>query len=74
VEDGHNLRTKVVYDYLLEEMWLAGITKVYVVLRERKWDIPADFGDGKMLDVHLAYLMMDLSFGVPYTLDQACPL
>jgi glucose-1-phosphate thymidylyltransferase len=42
-------------------------------LRESKWDIPAYFGDGKMLDMNLAYLMMDLPYGVPYTLDQAYP-
>ena len=54
-------------------MRLAGVTKVYVVLREGKWDIPAYLGDGTMLDMHLAYLMMHLPFGAPYTLDQAYP-
>jgi len=54
-------------------MRLAGITKAYIVLREGKWDIPAYFGDGTMLDMHLAYLMMRLPFGVPYTIDQAYP-
>ena len=42
-------------------------------MRKGKWDIPAYFGDGKMLDMNLAYLMMDLPYGVPYTLDQAYP-
>ena len=67
------LRPKVVSHYLLETMRLAGVTKVYIVLRNGKWDIPSYFGDGKMLDMHLAYLMMGLPFGVPYTLDQAYP-
>jgi len=67
------LRPKVVSHYLLEKMRLAGITKVYIILRKGKWDIPAYFGDGKILDMHLAYLMMDLPLGVPYTLDQAYP-
>lgn len=67
------LRPKVVSHYLLEKMRLASITKAYIILRKGKWDIPAYFGDGKMLDMHLAYLMMDLPFGVPYTLDQAFP-
>ena len=66
-------RPKVVCHYLLEKMRLAGVAKAYVILREGKWDIPAYFGDGKMLDMNLAYLMMDLPFGVPYTLDQAYP-
>ena len=47
--------------------------KAYIILREGKWDIPAYFGDGKSLNMHLAYLMMGLPFGVPYTLDQAYP-
>ncbi len=71
VGQGGSLRPKVVSHYLLEKMRSANITNAYIILREGKWDIPAYFGDGKMLDMHLAYLMMDLPFGVPYTLDQA---
>jgi glucose-1-phosphate thymidylyltransferase len=67
------LQTKVVSHYLLEKMRLAGITKAYVVLRPGKWDIPAYFGDGSNLNMHLAYLMMRSPLGVPYTLDQAYP-
>lgn len=67
------LRPKVVSHYLLERMRAAGIKKAYIILRRGKWDIPAYFGDGKIADMHLAYLMMDLPFGVPFTLDQAYP-
>jgi glucose-1-phosphate thymidylyltransferase len=73
LEDGRSLRPKVVCNYLLEKMRLAGITKVYIVLRQGKWDIPAYLGDGTMLGMNLAYLMMHLPFGAPYTLDQAYP-
>lgn len=73
VEGGHELRPKVACHYLLERMRLAGTRKAYVILREGKWDIPAYLADGKMIDMNLAYLMMDLPFGVPYTLDQAYP-
>ena len=73
VEQGRSLRPKVVCHYLLEQMRMAGITKVYIVLRQGKWDIPAYLGDGTMLGMHLAYLMMHLPFGAPYTLDQAYP-
>ena len=73
VDASGNLRPKVVCHYLLEKMRLAGTTKAYIILRKSKWDIPAYFGDGKMVDMHLAYLMMDVPFGVPYTLDQAYP-
>ncbi|MBM0743707.1 dTDP-glucose pyrophosphorylase [Phormidium sp. CLA17] len=66
-------RPKVVCHYLLEQMRLAGITKTYFILRSGKWDIPAYFGDGAMVEMHLGYLLMGLSYGVPYTLDQAFP-
>lgn len=64
-------RPKVVCQYLLEKMRSAGVTNAYVVLREGKWDIPAYFRDGSRLDMNLAYLMMGLPFGVPYSIDQA---
>jgi glucose-1-phosphate thymidylyltransferase len=72
VEDG-SLRPKVVCHYLLEKMRLAGVRKAYIILREGKWDIPAYLGDGSMLDMRLAYLMLGLPYGAPYTLDQAYP-
>ena len=34
------LRPKVACHYLLEKMSLAGIGKVYIILRKGKWDIP----------------------------------
>ncbi|KPL25207.1 MAG: dTDP-glucose pyrophosphorylase [Anaerolineae bacterium SM23_84] len=73
VEEDRSLRPKVVCHYLLEKMRLAGIIRAYIVLREGKWDIPAYLGDGTMLDMHLAYLMMRLPFGAPYTINQAYP-
>ena len=73
VDESGTLRPKVVCHYLLERMRLAAITKAYMIIREGKWDIPGYLKDGKMLNMHLAYLMMDLPFGVPYTLDQAYP-
>jgi glucose-1-phosphate thymidylyltransferase len=69
----HSPKPKVVSQYLLEKMRLAGVTKAFIVLRRGKWDIPAYFGDGAMLDMHLAYLMMRLPYGVPYTVNQAYP-
>jgi glucose-1-phosphate thymidylyltransferase len=67
----HAARPKAVSHYLLEKMRAAGISKAYIVLRAGKWDIPAYFGDGSILDMRLAYLMLGLPFGVPFTLDQA---
>ncbi|MCS6814486.1 MAG: sugar phosphate nucleotidyltransferase [Cyanobacteria bacterium] len=68
-----SLRPKVASHYLLEKMRLAGITRAYFILRSGKWDIPAYFGDGTLLTMHLGYLIMNLPYGVAYTLDQAYP-
>jgi glucose-1-phosphate thymidylyltransferase len=67
------LRPKVISHYLLEKMRQAGITRAYIILRNGKWDIPAYYGDGSMVDMHLAYLLMGRPYGPPYTLDQARP-
>ena len=66
-------RPKVACHYLLEKMRLAGISQAYVILRKGKWDIPAYLGEGKIVDMNLAYLIIDASDGPPYTLDQAFP-
>jgi len=71
--DECDFRPRVVSHYLLESLRIADIKRAYIILRKGKWDIPAYFGDGKMLDIHLGYLLMDLPYGVPYTLDQAYP-
>jgi glucose-1-phosphate thymidylyltransferase len=73
IDKENGLRAKVVSQYLLDKMRLAQINKAFFILRKGKWDIPSYFGDGNMLNMHIAYLMMNLPFGVPYTLDQAYP-
>jgi glucose-1-phosphate thymidylyltransferase len=62
---------KVVSQYLLEHMQRAGVRQVYMILRSGKWDIPAYYGDGSQLHLQLAYLMMQLPYGTPFTLDHA---
>jgi len=66
-------RPKAICYYLLDKMRLAGVHTAYIILRAGKWDIPAYLRDGKMLGMHLAYLIMDVPFGVPFTIDQAFP-
>lgn len=68
-----SLRPKVVSHYLIESMRLAGIQKVFMILRPGKWDIPSYFGDGAIADINLGYLTVHLPYGVPFTLDQAYP-
>jgi glucose-1-phosphate thymidylyltransferase len=69
-EDG---RPKVVSHFLLERMRRAGIEEAFFILREGKWDIPAHFKDGALVDMRLGYLIVTLPYGAPYTLDQAYP-
>ncbi len=64
---------KPVSSYLLESMQKAGIEKVYIIIREGKWDIPQYYGDGSALKLSIGYLLMGLPFGTPFTLDQAFP-
>jgi glucose-1-phosphate thymidylyltransferase len=67
------LKPKVVSHFLLEGIRRAGVEKAYIILRPGKWDLPDYFKGGSMIDLSLGYLVTDLPFGVPYTLDQAYP-
>jgi glucose-1-phosphate thymidylyltransferase len=67
------LRPKVAAHYLLEKMRLAGAEKAYFILSKGKWDIPAYFGNGSMVNIAIGYLITDLTHGVPFTLDSAFP-
>ena len=64
---------KVAGQYLLERMRQASADRIFVVIRESKWDIPAYFGDGSDLGVPMGYLMMDHPYGVSFTINQAFP-
>jgi glucose-1-phosphate thymidylyltransferase len=72
--DGHaQLRPKVVSQYLLDNMFRAGASKVWIILGRGKWDIMHYYGDGQHFGGRIAYLLMDKLWGMPYTLDQAYP-
>lgn len=73
VQSADRLSPKVVSHYLLERMQVAGAKKAFLIVRPGKWDIPAYFGDGSALGMHLAYLTVHVADGVPYTLNQAYP-
>lgn len=64
-------RPKVAAQYLLENFKLAGVQNTFIILRKGKWDIPDYFGGGESLGLNLAYIMMNLPHGAPYTLDAA---
>lgn len=73
-DDLHILkRPKAICEYLLEPMRKSGVRKAYISFRNGKWDIPAYLGSGGLFDMQLAYIITELPFGVPYTLDSAFP-
>lgn len=65
--------SKVVSSYLLEHMQEAGTERIYMVIREGKWDIPSYFNRQKLLDVNLAYLVTGMTESTPHTADFAYP-
>jgi len=73
VDRKDQVKPKVVSQYLLEKYKAAGIRKCYFILRKGKWDIPQYYGDGDIINMDIAYLMMNLPHGHPFTLDQAFP-
>jgi glucose-1-phosphate thymidylyltransferase len=73
VDKKNTLHPKTSMQYLLENMRSGGADSVYVVIKKGKWDIPSYFIDGSQMNLHLAYLMMGLPFGPPFTIDQAYP-
>ncbi|MBA2350393.1 MAG: dTDP-glucose pyrophosphorylase [Burkholderiales bacterium] len=70
---GGERRPKVVAQYLIEKMQLAGASRIYIVLRSGKWDIADYFGDGSRLGLSIAYLLVDEPYGPPFTANQATP-
>ncbi len=70
-EKNNKLIPKVVSSYLLDSYKIGGAENVYVIIKNGKWDIPAYFKDGKEHHLNMAYLMADLPYGVPFTINQA---
>jgi glucose-1-phosphate thymidylyltransferase len=66
-------KPKVLMSCLLEKMRRASIHNAYVIIKKGKWDIPDYFGDGSEYGINIGYLIQNLPYGVPYTLDQAFP-
>lgn len=63
----------VISSNLIHYYKLASINDIFFIIRKGKWDIPDYYGDGTALGVNIGYLMMNLSYGTPFTLNQAYP-
>jgi glucose-1-phosphate thymidylyltransferase len=70
-EQTGDLRPTVASQHLFAKLERAGVECAYVILRDGKWDIPAYLGDGHVVGVHLAYVVITDSIGPPDTLDRA---
>jgi glucose-1-phosphate thymidylyltransferase len=66
-------RPKPVSEYLIERMRDAGAHRIYIVLSHAKWDLIRYYGSGLQMGVHLAYLYLDHSLGMPCTLNELYP-
>lgn len=64
---------KVVSSYLVQNMKEAGADNLFFILRPNKWDILSYYMDGSSYDVNIAYLLVNKSYGVPFTVNQAFP-
>jgi glucose-1-phosphate thymidylyltransferase len=64
-------RPLVVSQPLLESMQLAGVRRVYVILRRGKWDIADFYGSGAMVGLDLAYVVTEVPYGAPFSIRQA---
>lgn len=73
VQGNPTQQPKVVSQYLLENMALAGAKKVYIVIGKGKTDILQYYGTGSQLGLSIAYLIVEHFGGMPYTLNQAEP-
>ncbi len=66
-------RLRVVSHDLLVSLQKAGIRKGFIVIRRGKWDVPAYWGNGEMIGMNLAYVVIEGSSGPPDTIDRAYP-
>src|SRR5436190_19874865 len=64
-------RPKVISQYLIENIVLAGVKKMLVVLGPGKHDIMSYYGDGSRHGCEIAYLFQERLNGMPGALDLA---
>lgn len=72
-QPGKSQTIRIACSALLRSMHLAGVGSAYVILRNGKWDVPAYLGNGSRFGISLSYLVTSVSYGVPFTLQEATP-
>jgi glucose-1-phosphate thymidylyltransferase len=66
-------RPKPVGIYLLEQLYQAGVKRVFIIINKEKSDILKYFGSGSSLSLSISYLVQEVQSGMPSALDQAYP-
>jgi len=70
---GVEQRPKVISQYLLENILLAGAKQVFIILGDGKQDVSKYYGDGHRFGCEVAYLYQERLSGMPGALDLAFP-
>lgn len=70
-KEDDNQFPRVISSYLLESFRLATAETAYMIIRKGKWDILDYYGNGNKLGIQMAYLVIDPTPGVPYTINEA---
>ena len=66
-------RPKVICQYSLEQMQMAGVRRVVVIVGPKKHDLLSFLGDGTRFGMSFSYLFQEERRGMPYALDLAYP-
>ncbi|MBN2524425.1 MAG: hypothetical protein JXB24_14220 [Bacteroidales bacterium] len=70
---GSGKEISVVSENLIQCFKKSDIENIYFIIRKGKWDIPEYYGDGTEFGMNIGYLIVNLAYGTPFTLDQAYP-
>jgi glucose-1-phosphate thymidylyltransferase len=70
---GVEQRPKVISQYLLENILLAGAKQIFIILGDGKQDVAKYYGDGSRFGCDIAYLYQERLIGMPGALDLAWP-
>ena len=71
--EGGDGRVRVACERLLDGFRAAGARRAFIVLGERKLDIPAYLGDGSLVGLDIAYLTVESSPSTVATIARAAP-
>jgi glucose-1-phosphate thymidylyltransferase len=72
-ETGPYLHPKVVMQYLIDSLILAGVRRFFIIIGDNKWDIVRYYGSGEKLDISISYLFQERLTGMPGAIDLVRP-